>query len=103
MNDDGEVSYDELMRAVAAEMSPIRKAFVAKAFKKIDKDNSGILDISDIQGVYNAKSHPDVKAGKKTEEEVLSEFLDTFELHHSLKHPEDKDRKVTLNEFMEYY
>ena len=49
------------MRAVAGEMSPIRKAFVAKAFKKIDKDNSGILDIKDIQGVYNAKEHPDVK------------------------------------------
>ena len=44
----GEVSYDELMRAVAGEMSPIRKAFVAKAFKKIDKDNSGVLDIKDI-------------------------------------------------------
>ena len=47
--------------------------------------------------------HPDVKSGKKTEEEVLSEFLDTFELHHSLKHPEDKDRKINLAEFTEYY
>ena len=32
LNQDGEISYDELMRAVAGEMSPIRKAFVAKAF-----------------------------------------------------------------------
>ena len=47
--------------------------------------------------------HPDVKSGKKTEEEVLSEFLDTFELHHSLKHPEDKYRKINLAEFTEYY
>ena len=91
LNQDGEISYDELMRAVAGEMSPIRKAFVAKAFQKIDKDNSGILDIKDIRDTYNAKHHPDVKAGKKTEEEVLAEFLDTFEAHHALKHPEDKD------------
>ena len=91
------------MRAVAGEMSPIRKAFVAKAFKKIDKDGSGVLDIKDIQGVYNAKEHPDVKQGKKTEQEVLGEFLDTFELHHSIKHPEGKDRSVTLKEFIEYY
>lgn len=91
------------MRAVAGEMSPIRKAFVAKAFKKIDVDNSGVLDIKDIQGVYNAKEHPDVKSGKKTEQEVLGEFLDTFELHHSIKHPEGKDRSVNLKEFIEYY
>jgi len=91
------------MIAVSGEMSPSRKAFVMKAFKKIDKDDSGILDIRDIQGTYNAKEHPDVKKGIKTEEEVLSEFLDTFELHHSLKHPEDKDRQVTPKEFIEYY
>jgi len=52
-----------------------------KAFKKIDRDNSGVLDIRDIKGTYNAKMHPDVKAGKKTEDEVLMEFLDTFEVH----------------------
>lgn len=34
-------------------------------------------------GVYNAKQHPDVKSGKKNEEEVLGEFLDTFEMHHA--------------------
>ena len=55
------------MRSVAGEMSPIRKDFVKKAFKKVDKDGSGILDIEDIKGVYNAKQHPDVKSGKKTE------------------------------------
>jgi Ca2+-binding EF-hand superfamily protein len=55
INGDGEMSYDELMRSVAGEMNPIRKAFVKKAFVKIDKDGSGIVDIRDIQGVYNAK------------------------------------------------
>ena len=67
LNEDDEIYYDELMRSVAGEMSPIRKDFVKKAFKKIDKDGSGILDIEDIKGVYNAKFHPDVKSGKKTE------------------------------------
>lgn len=75
------------MRSVAGEMNPIRKDFVKKAFKRLDKDASGVVDYKDIQGVYNAKQHPDVKSGKKTEQEVLSEFLDTFELHHSLKNP----------------
>ena len=34
-------------------------------------------------GVYSAKTHPDVLAGKKSEEEILGEFLDTFEVHHA--------------------
>lgn len=29
--------------------------------------------------------HPDVKSGKKTEDEILYEFLDTFEQHHTDK------------------
>ena len=44
-----------------------------------------------------------MKAGKKSEEEVLLEFLDTFELHHSLKNPSEKDRKISFKEFVEYY
>jgi len=103
LNGDGEIDYNELMRSVVGEMSPIRKDLVKKAFNKLDKDASGVIDMKDIQGVYNAKNHPDVKAGKKTEEEVLSEFLDTFELHHSLKNLQEKNRKITLEEFVEYY
>lgn len=62
-----------------------------KAFKIMDKDRSGIIDISDIKGVYNAKKHPDVISGKKTEDEVLVEFLDTFDVHHGIHKDDPKD------------
>jgi len=61
VNDDGEVSYDELLRATVGDMNPHRKDFVARAFKKIDRDGSGVLDMRDIKDTYNAKNHPDVK------------------------------------------
>ena len=50
----------------------------------MDKDKSGVLNLEDIKGVYNAKKHPDVINGKKTEDEVLGEFLDTFEAHYAM-------------------
>ena len=50
----------------------------------MDKDRSGVLNIDDIKGVYNAKKHPDVIQGKRTEDEILGEFLDTFEAHYAL-------------------
>ena len=54
------------------------------AFKKFDKDGNGYINIEDLKGRYNASNHPDVKLGKKTEEDILYEFLDTFEQHYSL-------------------
>ena len=71
----------------------------------MDKTNDGALQIDDVRQCYNAALHPDVRAGKKTEEEVLSEFLDTFELQYNLSKglPPKGDDKVTLDEFMEYY
>lgn len=38
------------------------------AFKILDKNGDGVLQVSDIKGVYNAKQHPDVRSGKKTED-----------------------------------
>lgn len=31
------------------------------------------------------------------------EFLETFEMHHNIKHQQDRDSKITLDEFVEYY
>lgn len=66
-------------------MNPRRVALVKKAFSVIDSDGSGVLDLNDIRGRYNAKKHPDVLSGKQTEEDILYEFLDTFETAYAIK------------------
>lgn len=50
-----------------------------------------MIDINDIKGVYNAKNHPDVKAGKRTEDDVLGDFLETFEMHHNVSEKASND------------
>lgn len=70
-NRDGTLSYDEFLRGVIGEMNQTRRNLVKKAFDKLDKNRNGIIELDDIKGVYNAKNHPDVKLGKKTEDEVL--------------------------------
>jgi len=69
----------------------------------LDKNADGQIDINDIKGVYNAQHHPDVKEGKKTEDEVLGEFLETFETHHSTFTGGSNDQIVTPAEWLEYY
>jgi Ca2+-binding EF-hand superfamily protein len=95
---EGNVDYDEFLLALHGEMNDRRKALVEKAFSILDKDGSGVLTVSDLKGVYNTKKHPDVLAAKKTEDEVLAEFLDGFEGRFG-----NDDGTVTMKEFTEYY
>jgi len=82
-------------------MNEKRTSLVALAFKKLDRDRSGIVDINDIKGVYDPSHHPDVKSGKKTPDDILMEFLDTFELHAALGGSNSRDGKITFDEFKE--
>ena len=90
-------------------MNPTRKELVKKAFNKMDSmgNSYGVLEVDDIRQSYNAANHPDVKSRKKTEDEVLQEFLETFEAHRQMSKGYTKSKKgdgvVTLNEFMDYY
>jgi hypothetical protein len=59
--------------------------------------------VQDLVGIYNAKKHPAVMDGRKTEEQVLGEFLETFETHHNIMNDTARDSIVTLEEFIEYY
>ena len=102
-NNDGQIKYDEFLRLIRGEMNGFRKKLIIQAFNKMDKDGSEELDINDIRGVYNGKFHPDVKSGKKTEEEILLEFLETFEQHHNLYAGEKADHIITKDEWTEYY
>jgi Ca2+-binding EF-hand superfamily protein len=101
----GEITYDEFLRSIRGRMNPTREALARKAFKIMDKDGSGKLDMNDIRGVYDAKNHPDVKSGKKTEDEILGEFLDTFEAHYADQkgHEDSRDGVITMDEWLEYY
>ena len=84
-------------------MNEIRLNAVQAAFNKIDKDQSGCLDLVDIRDLYKAERHPDVISGKKTPDQVLIEFLETFEVHHNLSNNSSADGTVTLEEFIDYY
>jgi len=83
-------------------MNDYRKEFVEKAWDKIDRDHIGVLEISDIKGLYDASQHPLVIFGKKSEDEILKEFLETFEMHHDMSHNWNPNGKVSKQEFNEY-
>jgi Ca2+-binding EF-hand superfamily protein len=103
VNRDGTLNIDEFLMAVRGELNDFRRALIEKAFRCLDRDGNGYLEIDDIRDKYNASKHPDVIQGKKTENQILMDFLETFETHHNIRTQSARDSRVTLEEFIEYY
>lgn len=84
-------------------MNTFRSKICERAFNQIDFNGDGVLSYDDIKNSYNGKMHPDVKSKKKTEEEVLTEWLSTFENHYNMITGGQNDGKISPEEFLEYY
>ncbi|XP_053911940.1 calcyphosin-2 isoform X2 [Cuculus canorus] len=91
------VDYGEFTRAIFGEMNECRKAFVRKAYMKLDFNKTGSIPVVDIRKTYCAKKHPLVLAGKATEEQIKLSFLET--LKESCSNPNE----VSYSEFEDYY
>ena len=70
-NGNGIIEYDELVNQIRGSMNQKRKDIVAKAFKKLDIDQSGFIDMDEIKYSYNAKNNPDVKKEKKLKKKFI--------------------------------
>ncbi|RLN88862.1 hypothetical protein BBJ28_00015202, partial [Nothophytophthora sp. Chile5] len=92
----GGVDFDEFLVTLRGELNDRRTQLVLAAFKILDADGNGVVDLNDIKANYNADKHPGVLEGRMTKDEVLREFLDTFD-------GGEKDGKVHPNEFVRYY
>ena len=98
----GSIDYDEFLHQIRGEMNEKRKNIVLQAFDKLDLDKSGIVELNEIKSLYNVKNNKEVLSGKKTEEDIYGEFIETFETHHNIKKGV-RDKRVSREEFLEYY
>jgi len=67
VNNDGGIAYDEFLRQIKGDMNDFRKNLVKQAYESLDEDGNGQLDATDIADNYDAKKHPAVIEGRKTE------------------------------------
>ena len=87
-------------------MNPFRENLVKRAFRTLDINEDGAISMDEIMNKYNFENHPEVRNGKKTPEQVATEFMQTFEVHHAMVYGDEEasgDKLVTLDEFIEYY
>ena len=60
-------------------MNNRRMDLISRAFSKLDFDKSGQITVQDLDGVYDVSKHPKYTSGEWTKDQVLEEFLKTFE------------------------
>ena len=71
---------------------------VDRAFEVLDKDGSGQISVKDIKHLYDVTKHKDFIEGTKTKEEVIEEFLNSFDGAKG-----DNDGVITKKEWNDYY
>ena len=104
-NKNGEINYEEFVSAFVGEMNERRKRLITILFETFDKNRKGVIDLDDIRNSYNPNNHPDVVSGKKTEDEILAEFLDFLQYHFSLlkSDKEQEINKINIEEFLAFF
>jgi Ca2+-binding EF-hand superfamily protein len=102
-NNNGIIEYDEFLRTIRGEMNDYRKKIVFNAFRSIDINKNGAVNINYIKNKYNAKNHPDVKSGKKNENEVYNDFIYYFDIAYNYLNGSQGDGYVIFDDFLEYY
>jgi Ca2+-binding EF-hand superfamily protein len=98
----GIINYINFINSIRGPMSQKRVLILKEAFKKLDLDKGGQVEIGEIKSQFNAKNDKDVKSGEKTEEEVYTEFVDTFQMNHDNR-VGPRNKRVTFDEFLDYY
>jgi Ca2+-binding EF-hand superfamily protein len=91
------VSFNDFLLAMRGKMNDRRVALVKRAFDSLDKNQNGLVELTDIQSCFNASKHPDVLSGIKTPDQVFTEFINQWEDRSTV------DSKVSMDEFISYY
>jgi Ca2+-binding EF-hand superfamily protein len=71
---------------------------VEKAFRMMDRDNSGKLNLSDVVAIYDVSLNPEFVEHRKSKDQIVTEFLTNFEGARG-----DRDGVITKAEFFDYY
>ena len=105
----GFIDYSEFLKGITGNLSQFRKEILKQVFNKLDKEEKGFITVQTLRDNYDPKGHPLVRQEKRTEDEILGEFIDILEYHFNLlneKNEENEDInkiKIDFEEFCEFY
>ncbi len=105
----GYIYYPEFVNAVLGDLKDCRKNVLKQVFDKLDINESGFITPKIMREEYNPKGNPLVRQGKRSEEEILADFIDLLEYHFNLLNDKNEDGgdintiKVDFDDFCDFY
>jgi Ca2+-binding EF-hand superfamily protein len=66
----GVINYSQFLVDLVTKMSEKRHQLTIEAFRHIDNDRSGFLDLEELKCCFCARRHPDVLSRVKTPDEA---------------------------------
>ena len=104
----GYIKYEEFLNELCNNLNQFRKDILKQVFNKLDEKEKGFITVGIIRHEYNPKGNPLVRQGKRSEDEILAEFLDVLEYHFNLLIEKNDDidvneLEVDFEEFCNFY
>ena len=99
----GYITYQIFLNDLYTELPQYRLKLVQEAFKHLDTNKNGVLELNEVKGKFHPKRHPDVLNRVKTTDEAKFEFYNLFTSLHSANKNFRDSKVVTLEDFTEWH
>lgn len=95
-NKDGQISFDELLKMLRGTLNHSRGILVDDLFNRLDRMNSGELQLQVLEESYQSQNHPAVLSGERRAEAVENEFQNAWST-------QQKQGTIGKQEFFDYF
>jgi len=99
-NNNNSIFIDDILNVLKGDINTFRKNIIINKFYEMDNNKRGIIETGVLLKIFNAKNHPEVLLGRKTENEIFNDFIYTFDIFKKLY---NLSSVITVNDFVEYY
>ena len=105
----GEINYEDFINELVGEVNNNRRKILKLVYDKINEDNENYITVGQMRNSYNAKENPLVRQKKKSEDEMMAEFMDFIEYHFNLLNEKNDDSidinqiKIDFDNFVDFY
>ena len=105
----GFIDYGEFVNGIVGDLSQFRKDILKLVFEKLDREETGFITVGQLRDCYNPREHPLVRQGKRSEDEILGDFIDILEYHFTLLNEKNEENvdvneiKIDFDDFCDFY
>ena len=98
----GTISFGQLINLIEGNLQERRKLYIVGMFANIDAEKKGEVSIQALKNMYNAKYHPDVLNGTKSQEDAFEQFCYSLDLYCEVNGIQ-ANGNLTFENFIDYY